>query len=41
MPDIKHSIPITAKPEIVYPLVATGKGFTRWWAEDSPNPEEP
>lgn len=34
MPDIKHSIPITAKPEIVYPLVATGKGFTRWWAED-------
>jgi len=34
MADIKHSIPITAKPEAVYPLVATAKGFSQWWAED-------
>jgi len=34
MADIKHSIPIAAKPEAIYPLVATGKGFTQWWTED-------
>ena len=34
MADIKHSIPITTKPEAVYPLVATAKGFSLWWAED-------
>jgi len=32
--DIKHSIPIAAKAETVYPLVASGQGFTKWWAED-------
>jgi hypothetical protein len=32
--DIKHSIPITTKPEAVYPLVGTAKGFSLWWAED-------
>jgi hypothetical protein len=32
--DIKHSIPIAAKPETIHPLIATAKGFTRWWAED-------
>src|ERR1700745_412047 len=34
MPDIKHSIPITAQPAVVYPLVATAKGFSQWWAKD-------
>ena len=34
MADIKHSIPISAAPEQVYSLVATGEGFSRWWAED-------
>jgi hypothetical protein len=34
MPDIQHSIQIAAKPEAVYALVATAKGFTEWWAED-------
>jgi hypothetical protein len=34
MPDIKHSISIAAPAERVYPLVASVKGFTEWWAED-------
>jgi uncharacterized protein YndB with AHSA1/START domain len=34
MPDIKHSIQITAEPQIVHPLVATADGFSRWWAAD-------
>ena len=34
MADIKHSIPITATPEQIYPLIATGDGFKQWWAED-------
>ena len=34
MPDIKHSVPIAAQPGVVYPLVATAKGFLQWWAED-------
>jgi uncharacterized protein YndB with AHSA1/START domain len=34
VPDIQHTIQIAAKPEIVYPLVATGKGFGQWWAAD-------
>lgn len=38
MPDIKHSIPIAARPDIVYPLVATAKGFAQWWAEDVSEP---
>ena len=38
MADIKHSIPIAAKPQTIYPLVAAGKGFTRWWAEDVTEP---
>jgi quinol monooxygenase YgiN/uncharacterized protein YndB with AHSA1/START domain len=32
--DIRHSIQIAAKPEAVYPLVATGEGFKQWWAAD-------
>ena len=34
MPDIRHSIQITAKPETIYPRVATARGFREWWAED-------
>ena|SRR5579864_9160885 len=34
MADIQHSIQIAAKPESVYPLVATAKGFAQWWAAD-------
>jgi uncharacterized protein YndB with AHSA1/START domain len=34
MADIKHSIQISAKPEHVYPLVATAQGFGKWWAAD-------
>jgi len=34
MADIKHSVQIPVRPEIVYPLVATAKGFGRWWATD-------
>jgi len=34
MPDIRHLIQITAKPETVYALVATANGFRQWWAED-------
>jgi uncharacterized protein YndB with AHSA1/START domain len=32
MPDIKHSITIDAAPERVFPLIASGSGFARWWA---------
>jgi uncharacterized protein YndB with AHSA1/START domain len=34
MADIRHSIQIAAQPEAVYPLVATGQGFSQWWASD-------
>ena len=34
MPDIQHSIQIAAKPAVIYPLVATAKGFGQWWATD-------
>ena len=34
MADIQHSIPIAAKPEEIYTLVSTGKGFAEWWASD-------
>jgi uncharacterized protein YndB with AHSA1/START domain len=34
MPDIKHSIQIDAAPQLVYPLVASAQGFSRWWAAD-------
>lgn len=34
MADIRHSIQITAPAERIYPLVATGDGFTAWWAAD-------
>jgi hypothetical protein len=31
---IQHSIPIAAKPEAIYPLVATAQGLGQWWAAD-------
>ena len=34
MADINHSVEISAKPEQVYSLVATGRGFGQWWATD-------
>ena len=34
MAAIKHMIQIAAKPDAVYPLVATAKGFEQWWAAD-------
>jgi uncharacterized protein YndB with AHSA1/START domain len=38
MADIKHSIQISAKPEQIYPLVATAEGFGQWWAQDITEP---
>lgn len=34
MPDIKHAIQIAAKPETIYPLIATAAGLGQWWAAD-------
>jgi hypothetical protein len=34
MPTIKHSILIDASPESIFPFVSSGRGFSRWWAED-------
>jgi hypothetical protein len=34
MPDIKHCIEIDSTPEHIYPLVASGAGFSLWWAAD-------
>lgn len=34
MADIQHAIQIAAKPETIYPLIATAKGFAQWWAAD-------
>ncbi|HEY6342593.1 MAG TPA: hypothetical protein VIY49_13955 [Bryobacteraceae bacterium] len=34
MADIQHALQIAASPETIYPLVATGKGFSQWWAAD-------
>jgi hypothetical protein len=34
MADIRHSIQIAAPAEKVFPLAATARGFTEWWAED-------
>jgi len=39
MPDIKHAIQISAKPEQVYPLVATARGLCQWWATDITEPD--
>ena len=34
MADIRHSISIDAPIDRVFPLIASGSGFTRWWAAD-------
>jgi hypothetical protein len=34
MADIRHSIQIAAPPERIHPLVASGSGFSKWWAAD-------
>lgn len=34
MPDIKHMIQIDSPPRLVHPLVASGDGFSQWWATD-------
>jgi uncharacterized protein YndB with AHSA1/START domain len=38
MADIQHSVQIAAKPEKVYPLIATAKGLGQWWATDITEP---
>lgn len=34
MAQIRHSIPIEASLERIFPLVATARGFSQWWAAD-------
>ena len=34
MADIRHSISIDAPRERVFPLIASGSGFRRWWTAD-------
>ncbi len=34
MPDIRHSLQISASPEAIYPLVSTASGFEQWWSQD-------
>jgi uncharacterized protein YndB with AHSA1/START domain len=34
MPEIRHAIQIAATPEAIYPLIATARGFSQWWAAD-------
>ncbi len=34
MADMTHSIQIASPLERVYPLVASGNGFSQWWAAD-------
>jgi hypothetical protein len=38
MADIQHSVQVAAKPETIYPLIATGRGFGQWWATDITEP---
>lgn len=38
MADIQHSVQIAAKPDAIYPLVATADGFRKWWAMDVTEP---
>jgi uncharacterized protein YndB with AHSA1/START domain len=32
MPDILHSIQISAPADAIYPLVSTAQGLAQWWA---------
>jgi hypothetical protein len=34
MPDIHHSLAMTADANVVTSLVSTAEGFRQWWAED-------
>lgn len=34
MADIQHALQIAAKPEVIYPLIATAHGLGQWWAAD-------
>jgi uncharacterized protein YndB with AHSA1/START domain len=34
MADIRHSISVDARRERVFPLIASGSGFARWWTAD-------
>jgi uncharacterized protein YndB with AHSA1/START domain len=34
MPDIRLAVQIDTPPSEVYPLVSSGSGFSKWWAED-------
>jgi hypothetical protein len=34
MADIEHAIQIDASPEKIYPLIATARGLSEWWAAD-------
>jgi hypothetical protein len=34
MPDIHHSISVSASPDIVHSLVSTPDGLRQWWTED-------
>jgi uncharacterized protein YndB with AHSA1/START domain len=38
VPDIQHAVPIAAKPETIFPLIATAKGLGEWWASDITEP---
>jgi hypothetical protein len=35
VPDIRHLIPVSAQPSVLFPLVSSAQGFAQWWAEDS------
>ena len=39
MPELIHSIEISATPRVIYPLVSTAEGLATWWAEDTRNME--
>ena len=39
MPEIKHSVQLAAKPDAIYPLIATAMGFGQWWASDVSEPD--
>jgi uncharacterized protein YndB with AHSA1/START domain len=34
MPDIRHSVQISAPSEAVFALLSTAQGMAQWWAED-------
>src|SRR5258708_25354874 len=34
MPDIRHSIQISASAAQVFPLISTAQGWAQWWAQD-------